>query len=99
MAPLNVCTDRRSMAAQAGGIGFLRVADVNDSVRAITVDGIAAGMEGYKVKSGKSRMFVLRVKPAALATVKSKSKLLFKETVKVGQSKATVYKTLKLVRK
>ncbi len=34
-----------------------------------------------------------------MAKVKSKSKLLFKETVKVGSSKATVYKTLKLVRK
>ena len=52
-----------------------------------------------KVKPGKTRSFVLRVKPAAKAKVKSKSKLLFKETVKVGKSKATVYKTLKLVRK
>ena len=31
--------------------------------------------------------------------VKTKSKLLFKETVKAGKAKATVYKTLKLVRK
>jgi hypothetical protein len=60
---------------------------------------VASTQRRDKVKSGKSRMFVLRVKPAALATVKSKSKLLFKETVKAGSSKATVYKTLKLVRK
>jgi hypothetical protein len=52
-----------------------------------------------KVKKGKTKKFVLTVKPAARKTVKSKSKLLFKETVKAGKAKATVYKTLKLVRK
>jgi ABC-type phosphate transport system substrate-binding protein len=36
-----------------GGIGFLRVADVNDSVRTVTVDGLGAGQDGYKIKSGK----------------------------------------------
>jgi hypothetical protein len=52
-----------------------------------------------KVKKGKKKNFALTVKPAARTKVKSKSKLLFKETVKVGKTKATVYKTLKLVRK
>jgi hypothetical protein len=52
-----------------------------------------------KVKKGKRKSFVLKVKPAALAKVKTKKKLLFKEQAKVGKSKATVYKTLKLVRK
>jgi hypothetical protein len=52
-----------------------------------------------KVKKGKTKKFALTVKPAARKTVKSKSKLLFKETVKAGKAKATVYKTLKLVRK
>jgi hypothetical protein len=65
----------------------------------LTRKKVASTQRRDKVKSGKSRMFVLRVKPAAMAKVKSKSKLLFKETVKVGSSKATVYKTLKLVRK
>jgi hypothetical protein len=65
----------------------------------LTRKKVATTQRRDKVKSGKSRVFVLRVKPAAKATVKSKSKLLFKETVKVGSSKATVYKTLKLVRK
>jgi hypothetical protein len=65
----------------------------------LTRKKVATTQRRDKVKSGKSRMFVLRVKPAAKASVKSKSKLLFKETVKVGSSKATVYKTLKLVRK
>jgi ABC-type phosphate transport system substrate-binding protein len=36
-----------------GGIGFLRTADVNESVRAVMVDGLAAGQDGYKIKSGK----------------------------------------------
>ena len=65
----------------------------------LTRKKVATTQRRDKVKSGKSRLFVLRVKPAAKASVKSKSKLLFKETVKVGSSKATVYKTLKLVRK
>lgn len=52
-----------------------------------------------KVKKGKTKTFALKVKPAARKKVKAKKKLLFKETVKAGKAKATVYKTLKLVRK
>jgi hypothetical protein len=52
-----------------------------------------------KVKKGKTKKFALTVKPAARKKVKTKNKLLFKETAKVGKTKATVYKTLKLVRK
>ncbi len=52
-----------------------------------------------KVKKAKTKRFVLKVKPAALKKVRTKSKLLFKEQAKVGKSRATVYKTLKLVRK
>jgi hypothetical protein len=52
-----------------------------------------------KVKKGKTKSFALKVKPAALKKVKAKKKLLFKEHAKVGKSKVTVYKTLKLVRK
>jgi hypothetical protein len=52
-----------------------------------------------KVKKGRTKKFVLKVKPAARKKVKAKKKLLFKETVKAGKSKATVYKSLKLVRK
>jgi hypothetical protein len=52
-----------------------------------------------KVKKGKTKSFALKVKPAALKKVKAKKKLLFKETARVGKTKATVYKTLKLVRK
>jgi hypothetical protein len=52
-----------------------------------------------KVKKAKTKSFALKVKPAALKKVKTKKKLLFKEQAKVGKSKATVYKTLKLVRR
>jgi hypothetical protein len=52
-----------------------------------------------KVKKGKTKKFALKVKPAALKKVKAKKKLLFKETVKAGKSKVTVYKSLKLVRR
>jgi hypothetical protein len=52
-----------------------------------------------RVKKGKKKRFVLKVKPAALKKVKTKKKLLFKEQARVGKSKVIVYKRLKLVRK
>lgn len=52
-----------------------------------------------RVKMGKTKMFALKVKPAAKAKVKAKKKVLFKETVRAGKARATVYKSLKLVRK
>ena len=52
-----------------------------------------------KVAKGKTRKFVLKVKPKALKKVRKAKKLLFKETVKAGKAKATVYKRLKLVKK
>jgi uncharacterized membrane protein YgcG len=52
-----------------------------------------------KIKKGKAKNFALRIKPASRAKVKTKKKLLFKETAKVGKTHATVWKTLKLVRK
>jgi hypothetical protein len=52
-----------------------------------------------RVKQGKVKSFALVVKPAARKTVHKRKKLLFKETVRAGKAKATVYKQLKLVRK
>jgi hypothetical protein len=52
-----------------------------------------------KVAKGKTRKFVLRVKPKALKKVSQSKRLLFKETVRAGKAKATVYKRLKLVRR
>jgi hypothetical protein len=52
-----------------------------------------------RVKKGKKKNFALKVKPAARKKLRSKKKLLFKETARVGKSRATVYKTLKLVHK
>ncbi|MBS1887578.1 MAG: hypothetical protein JSU06_10360 [Actinobacteria bacterium] len=52
-----------------------------------------------RVKAGKTKSVALTVKPAARKSVQSKSKLLFKVTVKAGKAKTTVYKPLKLVRK
>lgn len=44
---------RQLVASIPGAIGFLRVADVNASVKVISVDGAAAGSAGYKIKAGK----------------------------------------------
>jgi hypothetical protein len=52
-----------------------------------------------KVAKGKTKRFVLRVKPKALKKVSRSKKLLFKETVAAGKAHATVYKKLKLVRR
>ncbi|MGV1048298.1 MAG: hypothetical protein ACOYD4_07230 [Solirubrobacterales bacterium] len=51
------------------------------------------------IRKGKTKRVVLKVKPKALAKVKAKKKLLFKETVRAGKARATVYKNLKLVRR
>jgi hypothetical protein len=52
-----------------------------------------------KVAKGKTKKFVLRVKPKALKKVSQGKRLLFKETVRAGSAKATVYKQLKLIRR
>jgi len=52
-----------------------------------------------KVAKGKTKKFVLRIKPKGLKKVARSKRLLFKETVRAGKAKATVYKRLKLVRK
>lgn len=52
-----------------------------------------------QVGKGKTKKFVLRVKPKALSKVARSKRLLFKETVRAGKAKATVYKRLKLVRR
>ena len=42
---------------------------------------------------------VLKVKPKAKAKVAKRKRLLFKERVRAGKAKATVYKRLKLIRR
>jgi phosphate transport system substrate-binding protein len=43
---------RQLVMSIPGAIGFIRMSEVNDTVRAITVDSVAAGQPGYKVKDG-----------------------------------------------
>jgi hypothetical protein len=52
-----------------------------------------------KVAKAKTKKFVLRVKPKGLKKVSRSKRLLFKETVRAGKAKATVYKRLKLIRR
>ena len=52
-----------------------------------------------KVAKGKAKTLVLKVKPRARAKLVQRKRLLFKQTVKAGPAKATVYKRLKLIRR
>jgi hypothetical protein len=52
-----------------------------------------------KVAKGKAKILVLKVKPKAKAKLAQRNRLLFKQTVKAGKAKATVYKRLKLIRR
>jgi hypothetical protein len=52
-----------------------------------------------KIAKGKTKRLVLKVKPKAKAKVAKSKHLLFKETVKAGSAKATVYKQLKLIKR
>jgi hypothetical protein len=51
------------------------------------------------VRKGKVKRVVLKVKPKAKAKVAKSKRLLFKERVRAGRAKATVYKRLKLIRR
>jgi hypothetical protein len=53
----------------------------------------------FKVPQGKTRKIVLKLKPKARSKVVTRNRLLFKETVKAGKAKATLYKHLKLIRR
>jgi phosphate transport system substrate-binding protein len=44
---------RQLVTTLPGGIGFVRVEEVNDSVKTVAVDGVAAGQPGYKIRAGK----------------------------------------------
>jgi hypothetical protein len=71
----------------------------------ITVQGLlkkgkpATAPRTAKVRKGKSKKLALKVKPKLRSVVAKRKKLLFKETVRAAKAKATVYKTLKLIRR
>ena len=44
---------RQLVASTPGAIGFLRNSDINDSVKAISVEGSSVGQPDYKIKAGK----------------------------------------------
>jgi hypothetical protein len=50
-----------------------------------------------KIAPGKSKRIVLQVKPRAQKKAASRKRLLFKQTVKAGSARATVYQRLKLI--
>jgi hypothetical protein len=52
-----------------------------------------------KVAKGKTKRFVLKVKPKARKKLAKRKRLLFKVTVRAGKAKATAYKRLKLIRR
>jgi len=52
-----------------------------------------------KIAGGKTKQIVLKVKPRAQKKVAPRKRLLFKQTVKAGPAKATVYRRLKLIRR
>jgi hypothetical protein len=70
----------------------------------VTVQGMikkgkpATAKRTAKIAKGKTKQLVLKVKPKFKTQVAAKKKLLFKETVKAGKAKATVYKRLKVMR-
>jgi hypothetical protein len=71
----------------------------------VTVQGLlkkgkpATTKRTAKIAKGKTKQLVLRVKPKMKTKVAAKKKLLFKQTVKAGKAKATVYKRLKLIKR
>lgn len=71
----------------------------------MTVQGLlkkgkpATTVRTVKIAKGKTKQLVLRVKPKLKGKVAKKNRMLFKQTVKAGPAKATVYKNLKLIKR
>jgi hypothetical protein len=59
----------------------------------------ATSRRTFKVAKGKAKRVALRVKPKAGKKLAKRKRLLFKEAVKAGSAKATVYRRLKLIRR
>jgi hypothetical protein len=59
----------------------------------------ATGTRSAKVAQGKTKRFVLKVKPKAWPKVTSRKRLLFKMGVRAGGANATMFKSLRLVRR
>jgi hypothetical protein len=71
----------------------------------VTVQGLlkkgkpATSVRTAKIAKGKTKQLVLRVRPKLKGVVAKKNRMLFKQTVKAGPAKATVYKSLKLIKR
>lgn len=52
-----------------------------------------------RVGKGKAKRFVLQVRPKARAKLATRKRLLFKEKVRAGSAKATVYRRLTLIKR
>lgn len=71
----------------------------------VTIQGLlkrgkpATAPRTAKIAKGKSKQLVLKVKPKLRKAVAKRKKLLFKQTVKAAGAKATVYKSMKLIRR
>lgn len=71
----------------------------------VTVQGLlkkgkpATSVRTARIAKGKTKQLVLRVKPKLKIVVAKKNRMLFKERVKAGAAKATVYKRLKLIKR
>lgn len=59
----------------------------------------ATGKSTVRLRSGKSKLIVLRVKPQARKKLATRKRLLVRQKVRAGKVSATVYKTRKLVRR
>ncbi len=59
----------------------------------------ATGTRRAKVAQGKTKRFALKVKPKAWPKLTSRKRLLFKMGVRAGGANATMFKSLRLVRR
>jgi hypothetical protein len=59
----------------------------------------ATAKRTVRLRSGKSRLIALRVKPKARGQLAKRKRLLVRQKVRVGKVTATIYKTRKLIRR
>jgi hypothetical protein len=79
-------------------------AAIGDTCR-ITLQGLlakrspATRARNVRVGKGRTKRVVVKVKARARATLANRKRLLFKETLRAGGAQATVYKSLRLIRR
>jgi hypothetical protein len=104
---LRKATPSTALVSDSGKRLFVRIKCPRKAVHACrtTAQGFlrkrrpATTKSTVRLRSGRSRLVALRVKPSALGRVAKRKQLLFRQKVRAGKTTATLYKQRRLIRR